>query len=483
MFLSYFTLFVALSLSAVAAWYSIIGLTAIFAAAVIPIIIMGGILEVAKITVTVWLHENWQRTRWLMKLYLVPAVALLMIITSMGIFGFLSKAHLDQSVPASDVQSQVVLIDEKINNERDTIANARSLIKQLDDAVNGIQNGEGREIRLRDGTVRIQNPAERALQVRRSQAADRAALTQTINEAQTRIVVLQEEKAPIASQLRAVEAKVGPIKYIAALIYGDSPDENLLERAVRWIIILLVIVFDPLAIVMVLAATQSLKWHRESRAQPAYLPDDGALTDEQLAQIQDSAPTPAHNSPEPQPEKSIFEQHPYLKGPFSHFENLKPMVAPTDSMPESITQEPEEPDELPHIKEAIKKWKIANPDDTIKNQRHLLQRGEIAELPWMSLVEELPDIDPVHSFGTQLPRTGRKRDTYVRTDTVPNRVYKHNGTEWIEVDRSLNDSYTYNTAYIDHLIDKISQGQYDPDLLSESESEQVAIRLNQKSNT
>jgi hypothetical protein len=89
----------------------------------------------------------------------------------------------------------------------------------------------------------------------------------------------------------------------------------------------------------------------------------------------------------------------------------------------------------------------------------------------------------VHDFGTQLPRAGRKRDTYVRTDLVPNRVYKHNGTDWIEVDRNLNDSYTYNIAYIDHLIDKIAQGQYDPDLLSESESEQVAIRLNQKSNT
>ena len=121
MFLSYFTLFVALSLSAVAAWYSIIGLTAIFAAAVVPIIIMGGILEVAKITITVWLHEYWHRCRWLMKVYLVPAVVLLMIITSMGIFGFLSKAHLDQAVPTGDVQAQVALFDEKIQNERLTI--------------------------------------------------------------------------------------------------------------------------------------------------------------------------------------------------------------------------------------------------------------------------------------------------------------------------------------------------------------------------
>jgi hypothetical protein len=485
MFLSYFTLFVALSLSAVAAWYSIIGLTAIFAAAVVPIIIMGGILEVAKVTITIWLHEYWHRARWLMKLYLVPAVALLMLITSMGIFGFLSKAHLDQAVPTGDVQAQVALFDEKIQNERLTIEDARRLLKQLDDAVIGIQNGEGRELRNRDGSVRIENPAERALAVRRSQARDRAALTAAVEEAQARIVGLQEQRAPVAAELRKVEAEVGPIKYIAALIYGDDPDANLLEKAVRWVIILLVVVFDPLAIMMVLAATESIKWRREP--EPNYEPDDGPLTNDQLEQVQASAADTIESDPEP--EKSIFELHPYLTKEFSHFENIPPMVATVE--PETALQpvlakeqpEEEEPDELPHIKEAIKKWKAANPGDTIKNQRHLLQRGEIKELPWMSLVEELPDIDPVHSFGTQLPRTGRKRDTFVRTDTVPNRVYKHNGIDWIEVDKNLNDSYTYNTAYIDHLIDKIAQGQYDPDLLSESESEQVAIRLNQKSNT
>jgi hypothetical protein len=318
-----------------------------------------------------------------------------------------------------------------------------------------------------------------------------------VEEAQARIVGLQEQRAPIAAELRKVEAEVGPIKYIAALIYGDDPDANLLEKAVRWVIILLVIVFDPLAIMMVLAATESIKWRRETPAEPAYPPDNGPLTDEQLDQIQSTAPEPVHDPdtanalideiepavPEPVlPEKTLAEQHPYVNKGFAHFENLAPMPAPapTDS---AVADEPEYEHELPHIKEAIKKWKTANPDDTIKNQRHMMARGEIKELPWMALIEELPDIDPEHGFGTQLPKTGRKRDTYVRTDLVPNRVYKHNGSDWIEVDRNLNDSYTYNTAYIDHLIDKFAQGQYDPDLLSESESEQVAIRLNQKSNT
>jgi hypothetical protein len=107
----------------------------------------------------------------------------------------------------------------------------------------------------------------------------------------------------------------------------------------------------------------------------------------------------------------------------------------------------------------------------------MLQRGEIAELPWMALIESLPEYQAVHGFGTQLPKTGNKGDTYIRTDTVPNRLFKHNGRVWIELDKAISDSYTYNTAYIDYLINKIALGEYDPDLLSESESEQVALRL------
>jgi hypothetical protein len=402
--------------------------------------------------------------------YLVPAVVLLMIITSMGIFGFLSKAHLDQAVPTGDVQAQVALLDEKISTQRNNVETARAALKQMDSQVN--------ELLARSADDR---GAERAVQIRRQQARERTALQADIASAQAEIARLNQERAPVAAELRKVEAEVGPIKYIAALIYGDNPDANLLEKAVRWVIILLVVVFDPLAIMMVLAATESIRWRREQAQSPppAYEPDDGPLTDDQLEQVQQSVT----DTPEPAPEKSIFEQHPYLLKPFDHFKNLVPMVYKPETTAEPEPTDDETHNEPPAVKAAIKLWKEQNPTETIKNQRNMLKRGEIRELPWMALVEELPDIDPVHSFGTQLPRTGRKRDTYVRTDTVPNRVYKHNGTDWIEVDKSLNDSYTYNTAYIDHLIDKIAQGQYDPDLLSESESEQVAIRLNQKSNT
>jgi len=176
--------------------------------------------------------------------------------------------------------------------------------------------------------------------------------------------------------------------------------------------------------------------------------------------------------------KTAAEQHPYLAQPFVHFKNLTPIPAPVTVRPD--TDELDNEQELPHVKEAIKKWKSLNPNNTIKNQRHMLARGEIAELPWIALIESLPDYKAVHGFGTQLPKSGNKGDTYIRTDAVPNRLFKHNGRVWIELDKAISDSYTYDIAYIDYLIDKIALGEYDLDLLNESESEQVALRLQER---
>lgn len=262
--LSSLALVTALTLSAIAAWYSILGLTAIFAAAVIPVIIMGLSLELGKVVTTVWLHRYWERAGIALKLYLLPAVLILALITSMGIFGFLSKAHIEQGVTTSDAGSQVAIIDERIrtykeniDSQRVNIDTARNAVKLLDEQVTarigmGFDDGSG---------------AERAVQIRRQQRAERQALATEISQAQdeiqrlnTEISKLNEERIPIAANLRKVEAEVGPIKYIAALIYGDNPDQNTLERAVRWVIILLVVVFDPLALVLIMAALSSYRW-------------------------------------------------------------------------------------------------------------------------------------------------------------------------------------------------------------------------------
>ena len=238
----------ALSLSAIAAFYSIAGLTAIFAAAVVPIIIMGGILEVSKLVVASWLYRNWHEIPFTFKSYFTSAVVILMIITSMGIFGFLSKAHLDQAVPAGDVSAQVQILDEKIKTQRDNIDAARKALTQMDAQIDQKLNRSTDEA-----------GADKAIQIRRAQGSERKKLQNEISTAQAAIVKLQAERAPVASQARKIEAEVGPIKYIAALIYGDNPDTNVLEKAVRWVIIMIVLVFDPLAVLMLVAVNWSLK--------------------------------------------------------------------------------------------------------------------------------------------------------------------------------------------------------------------------------
>ena len=254
MVFGYLLLAIALTISVTAAFYSIAGLTAIFAAAFWPIVIMGSVLELGKVITTVWLHKYWDRVAVQFKLYLVPAIGILMLITSMGIFGFLSKAHLDQAVPAGDISSQVQIFDDKIKTERDNIEAARKALKQMDAQV------DEKLSRTTDD-----RGAERAVQIRRAQSKERTNLQNEISAAQKKISALQEQRAPIASQARKVEAEVGPIKYIAALIYGDNPDANLLEKAVRWVIILIVLVFDPLALVLILAADQTFAWAREDK--------------------------------------------------------------------------------------------------------------------------------------------------------------------------------------------------------------------------
>lgn len=250
----------ALSLSAVAAYYSIAGLAAIFSAAIIPIVIMGGTLEVAKLVVASWLYRNWKEVPIMMKSYFTVALIILMTLTSMGIFGYLSKAHLDQAVPTGDVAAKVALIDEKIKTEKETISEARKTITQLDSQVD--------QTIARTANDTTDKGVGRSVSIRKSQAKERKELYRTIQASQSEISKLNEERAPIATTLRKVEAEVGPIKYIAALIYGDNLDQSFLEKAVRIVILMIVSVFDPLAVLMLVAANWSLKHIRKEEPDP-----------------------------------------------------------------------------------------------------------------------------------------------------------------------------------------------------------------------
>ncbi len=252
--MKYLLFITALSLSAVAAYYSIMGLVAIFAAAVIPIFIMGSLLEASKLVVASWLYRTWKEIPVLMKSYFTFALVVLMLLTSMGIFGYLSKAHLDQAIPTGDVQAKLALIDEKIKTEKENINASRKELSQLDSQV--------------DQTIARTTDAggaERAITIRRNQQKDRNRILSEIGTAQAKIAKLNEERAPIASEVRKVEAEVGPIKYIAALLYGDNPETDLLEKAVRWVIIMIVIVFDPLAVLMLVAANWQMRKDDEQK--------------------------------------------------------------------------------------------------------------------------------------------------------------------------------------------------------------------------
>jgi hypothetical protein len=280
-FIAYFALISGLAISAVAMFYSVSGLVAIYPTAVIPIVIMGISIEVGKIAMTLWLKQNWSAP-WIYKITMIPAVILLMIITSGGVFGFLSKAHSDQSLVAGDAFSKVQLIDDRITTVKDNIATqrenisaARAALAQLDSQVNA---------RLDRGVDAA--GAERAVQIRRNQRTERTALNNEISQAQNEISKLNEEvarlnteRAPLAGELRKVEAKVGPVKYIAALIYGDSPDANLLERAVRWVTLMIVVVMDPVAILLLLASQYSFQTLRSKRdSAPANLEETSSVT-------------------------------------------------------------------------------------------------------------------------------------------------------------------------------------------------------------
>ena len=245
----------ALSLSAVAAYYSVMGLVAIFAAAPVPIFIMGSLFEACKLVVASWLYRSWKEVPILLKTYFTLALAVLMILTSMGIFGYLSKAHLDQAIPTGDVSAKLSLIDEKIKTEKENLNANRQELNQLDVQVNETISRSGNSTNANTATSGV----ERSIAIRRAQQKDRARILNEIGATQTKIAKLQEERAPIAAEVRKVEAEVGPIKYIAALIYGDNPDNDLLEKAVRWVIIMIVIVFDPLAVLMLVAANWQLR--------------------------------------------------------------------------------------------------------------------------------------------------------------------------------------------------------------------------------
>lgn len=503
-FVAWLALISGLTISLVAEYYSILGLVAIFAAASIPVIIMGIALGIGKIVATIWLKLNWSRAPFLIKSYLTIAVLVLMFITSMGIFGFLSKAHVDQASNSSESAAQVQKLTTEIARQTAIVSRAESRLKQLETTGIGADANVQSQIseeqkRIDSAYLRIQpaideqqkiidsqtklyadqiakideqiavlqkyidakeidkaqglvgtkadgnwgpgtasavrtwqaartsertdavskleqannNPTIRAAReeiarVRKgaeSQIADsnnvvnrlREQLGKTsttdvetalgeqqtiLKQANSEIDKLTQQKYTIEAEYRKLEAEVGPVKFIAEFIYGDNADANLLEKAVTWVIIILIVVFDPLALILLLASQFSFSWVKSTKEQHNLVEDDQAamsivppneteirpFTQQEIDALNGVIENPAPKS------------YPYLTEPFVHFPPGPPVVY----TPPQIEEDEDEDDEndTVELKEAKKQWKAENPKDSLKHQRKLLDEGVISELPW-----------------------------------------------------------------------------------------------------
>jgi hypothetical protein len=541
MIFGYFTLFVALLIEVVGAYYSIVGLAAIFSGAVIPILIMGGSLELGKVVAAVWLKNNWERASLTFKLYLLPAVILLMFITSMGIFGFLSKAHNDQNLVSGDVLGKIAIYDEKIKIQRDNIDSARRALQQMDAAVDQTMSRSTTE-----------QGADKATAIRRGQVRERTNLQNEIARAQTEIVKLNDLRAPIAAEVRKVEAEVGPLKYIAKLIYGDNPDANLLEQAVVWVIIMIVVVFDPLALVLILAAQQSIRWARgEDAEEPSATTDAkptlfGQFTEKIRRRfVKDDTPDfegvklpdgtwvqtgPAFNTAEPREEYTSIdevnrqlaearEEPDYTEGGLVaeyDMDDDKPYKGRGEppGMPLTASYQqaeaPEDANPYQDVKPDADHWydQVDQTEETpdpfmedlvvAKDPEHVAPTEPVTvDVPNPRAAEAAPGTNrgvmftqPIQAdntpalgkaantgFGNEFPAQPEKGDVYLRTDYLPNRLYKFNSKKWIEVDKTQIDLYAYNEMYIKYLIEQIDSGNYDIETLSDVEREQISQYL------
>ena len=555
------TLITALSISAVAIYYSVAGLMAIFAAAALPIMIMGGVLEVSKLVTAVWLHKYWSRATWWLKSYLSIAVVVLMFITSMGIFGFLSSAHIEQTSASEESVARVETITSEVARQNSIIERAESRVKQLessgtgsdanvqsqidkeqeriDNAYSRIQPaideqntiigsqaklfqdeldridtamrtvagyidsgdkenykkaqaiigvkpdgafGSGstraytawkdaknaeRQVLLTNIQQATNNPQARAAaaEIKRlrttveTQIAEsnklinrlRSNIGKTDNSAQiqadidtqqeriklanTEIDTLSEERIKLEAVYRKLEAEVGPIKYIAEFVYGDTADKNLMEEAVRWVIIIIIFVFDPLAVLLLIAAQYTFEFRKKeqedddgerlrleraeyerARAQaivdnPIYEPDDGPLSDKQLNQIKqgawmfqpekindNDAPNETDNTTKYEPmgtvlseesaagsnETDIGVEQDQIQSNGLTETQLVELYTNVETDYERVRRETyEDLDTDESVKDLKQQWKTDNPEENLKLYKKLYIQGKIDNLPWL----------------------------------------------------------------------------------------------------
>jgi len=517
MFLAILTLITALAISAVAIYYSVAGLVAIFAAAAVPIMIMGGVLEIGKLVTAVWLHKYWKQAAWWLRTYLSVAVFVLMLITSMGIFGFLSKAHIEQTSAGEESIARVETIQNEIDRQLGIVGRAENRVRQLESSETGadenvqgqidkeqeridtayqrikpaiaeqneiiagvtqlfqneldkidadlttlqgyVDNGEvkkaqqmigasadgifGKKTAEKIGDWKEAKQAERAEWLTKIQdAADsptvqaarkeiarlrdnadrqieqsnllinrlRDQLGDTSNQeeiqknideqlervrtASSEIETLTEEKIGLESEYRKLEAEVGPIKYIAEFVYGEQANNNMLEEAVRWVIIIIIFVFDPLAVLLLIASQYTFEFRRKQ------LKDDNGerLRQEEFRKYEQARAQaivdniPPDNDPVETPQEEEEEikfedvDQETLDKEFDE-EPQKKRVESSEELKDVRVKELDEQEEDKTWSDAKQRWKDDNPNQTLKFFKQLYINGKIDELPWAGYVE------------------------------------------------------------------------------------------------
>ena len=632
LFIAWLTLLTALTISGVAIYYSVSGLAAIFSAAVIPIIIMGGVLEVSKLVTAVWLHRFWGIATWWLKTYLSIAVVVLMLITSIGIFGFLSKAHDTASGNATEAIATVTRIDGQIAREENRI-------EILEDRINGLQSGDGFDVsssisqqqeiisgargavqadidynqtqitainerldrdlealetsltadiqvqtdklvplddlvasyrdeedsgfinrtdnrgeaervlqeqkperdaiaaeitRLRDSTrdreAELRREASVAVREAQGNINDYRAQTQetvdaataeinrlreqsnssqdddleqidewnlTIDDIYNTIDSLRDEKFESEQAVRLVESEVGPIRYIAEFFTGtDDADASLLETAVSWLIMVIIFVFDPLAVLLLIASQYTFEQRRKENPSLEKSEIDDEPEPLQESVINQELEEAVEHFARPEldftaletriklAKKSIKDWEDSQQEIFEVAEEVEPEVEEVETEfkeyeGNKVEEETPEPEDIETTGVTIEQVKSEadESDYMLDPEGRSIHKDALKSLhPELFLQTDNSNASST-SFGESFPTVAMKGDTFVRVDQMPNRVYKFEGKAWIEIQKEGTDTYLYNEEYINHLVEKIQTGEYDVDLLSDSERQQIEIYL------
>lgn len=481
MFFGILTLFTALSMATVAAVFAIYGIVAIFAGMPQFALVMGAVIELGKIVGVSWLYRNWTEPTKI-KYFMTPLVLVAMLLTSMGIFGLLSKAHLEQTAPVATSQVQIERLERQIQQENSRITDSEAVINQLDQSVQVLINFD-----------RIRGP-DGALAVRESQAEQRELLRQVIEESTKEVNRLEDQRLELVQSVRAIELEVGPLKYIAELIYGDGQDRT--EEAVRWVIIAFIFVFDPMAILLLMAANYTFDRRKreiltsntkieitEDQDNDDY--DKEEIIDDDKSSEGNDTNDQSELQSEPEPESNNIDQTNFdiqnsidgeggrdilplqQEGTISDNESTSVESIDIDKKNSSIIDKHIITENVTPIHD------IGN--GYVEYNNHMYKREALKELQ----PELFNNYTSSSGFGTSFPPIAKKSDTFVRVDVLPNRVYKYDGNHWNEVSKDITETYLYDQEYIKFIISKIESGEYDIDLLTEHERIQIEEYLQQ----